>query len=766
MIFLFAADASPEHVIDGSRAESPIISTNSQLGDGNDKPSTDNAVLLVNNVAPMKLPIHFTDPPQSPVEQDLHTLSIDTICSASLKESVKPITDTVEEKQMPTIVPIVYPDSVFKVPTHPVSRRPLRNSYRTIPQAPLPQFHDPNKAHGSKRKSSDRHSRSKRRRIEPIQFVRATASSTIVRPHPNAESPIDMSFITSYFKVPDLIEPIDELVFDKLANGQDNSLVANCLRDLILSDDSDSEPEACDLIIDEGHTENSHVAELKIDNDQTVVPLIGGSPELCVPLVVEPLPAATVESHVSCNYSPTSPTRHTSTDEWHPMPVDIPTNIKFKPKSNFFHGLVRDYDIVKRNTILQTINNVETNIDGRQIGRVRRLVELYLTTDWTSTNLRICYVKLLKMCASHLRIIAAALIEIIEDNNEPIDTSRTPPAPAMSSCHQRIIVLVQKITEFAPGFGGLCIAQIERTLFHFKPKPNGMRSVIMNLVHFYLALTDIVDGDNGATSKARSFLYKSLYYMNRMAVPVIYATLLAYPDCLPRLHEAEEDGSPDDPHRLIAEGETDTLALTLLTIISNLPLYVPCETEAYQQDYRKRELSNLLRQFYNYSPNARMSYEEVVQYLMEKIRTGSLKNVAYSLILIAKRNGCEWATKHIINQHLLPMLRQSMIGTNASNDNDAQLIALLFAFSSIIKAQPVTDDISDCQQIFGSILSGIDRQPVQEAAVAALLRTARFSVANVYQRICRWSPSQAIDRKLYCMLQTFVHRKPLSFWEK
>lgn len=793
-MYLFLADIQSDDL------KLPTSPTNSQVNDSTNKSLIDSDAIINGNESNQHLKAKIFEQ-----QEDQHV------------QNSLPIEDQINVNEvppkLPQNVPIVYSDSVFKVPLIPIAKRPLKRVAAIAAPQPQQQLLTPKKQQHRKRISENRQNHSKRRRIEHIQFVRAAAKESSPpqqRMSINRSNSMDISFIKTYFKVPELIEPIDELVLD--INSDDDSsdkndenslekynyLMENCLEDLMLSD-SDSDMEDSNLIIDEGTAGKLSNKRLETIDEESIIeempellpiqppPLFDDTNSTPNNITVKQPPLAETIVCSSYSHSPASPTHSDSLNEWYAQPIEIPLNIKYKPKLNFFQELLRTYDISKRNAVLQA-TNIESNIDARLLGRIRRLIEIYLTSEWTLTNLKICYTKLMKICSGHYRIISMALIEIIEDTNDTIDERYTPSAPAMTANHQRVIVLVQKITETVSGFKQLCINQIEQTLFNFKHKFNSMIPALMNLAHFYLALNDIDDRncDNDdviRTSKARSFLYKSLYYLEFKAVPLIYVTLLAYPGCLPRLNatttttttgvrttNSEIDiDSLDDPHRFLTDDQYDPLTLTLHSIITNISLYIPFEKRLEYQYYRKSELFFLLKKYYNYSKTKRISHEEIVQYLIDKLLlndTMSMKNISYSLILIGKRNGCEWATKHIINQHLLPLLRNLIRHSMASNEMDKQIIQILFIFSSIIKAQPITDDISDYQQIFGTILNKIDRQPIQEAAVEALLRTSKFSVTNVYQRIYRWCPMYTISRKLYCMLQTFMHRKPLSFWEK
>lgn len=458
-----------------------------------------------------------------------------------------------------------------------------------------------------------------------------------------------------------------------------------------------------------------------------------------------------VEPQSDLNYSPKSPPHCdiSPDDEWTPKEILLTSIDQCSP--------IIDRLIKKSSVSPKQIPKIDFN-DTKLIGKIRRLCEIYLTSEWTAINLKICITKLLKI-TNESKLLGQSILELIEDTDEPVNLAFTPPAPALPVSHQRLIVLVQKLAEFVPKLPEICLQMLERSIFTFKSTEIS-REALVNYTHFFIGLSDTIESPR---QTIRLFIYKALYYMNHKAVPIIYTVLMAHPGVLPRFDPLSLDFNAE-----AILNQTDSLILSLQATLCDGRLYADRGISSVNamktaMEYKKKDLRYLLASYYNYS-NDLFGYEKIVNCLIARIRGNQLKNCAYALILIGKKCGADWATKNIIDLHLMPMLHEFLGTIELCSDHDQQLSTILFTISSIIKTKDLSTDVSQLHQICLQILNATKRQMVQEAAVAALLRTNRFGVVNIYQKLCKWSPTFRLSRQLYGMLVTFVERKNRQFW--
>lgn len=516
-------------------------------------------------------------------------------------------------------------------------------------------------------------------------------------------------------------------------------------------------------------------------------------------------PSAPLEEPIDFSYSPSSPPPSPEADEFDEPsePIFIPLNTIKPTVTPVIQQILRTAyrpDVLK---LLRKPNTISESTDPQRFDHLHRILVRYLRhAEFTAARVDACAQRLIRASNGSRRWLAMTLQEIVEDiADEPLDTTATPPSSALSESHQQLIVMVARLDEQLPGFRRYCQFLVEQTLFTFSAqKP--MAACIVSLVRYFVALDDLQH--RATKSRLRLFLFKCLYYYQHTATPMVYTVLCSTPQCLPAVPDARDAAVAVALERAVADGAADPIdadaivpaclsgdeatAWTVRAFAALDPLVQALHVVLANTNYndpktgcltlrgdlfRKGELLQMLRKQYRY-PAIRHTFEQLLANMMQRIRDGRLHNVANALILMGKRNGCSWTQRHMLDG-LQQLLRQLLAAkeentgdreSGADAADDERIECLLHTLGSLVKPFPVTEDVTDLQTLFGAAMVDSHSDRVQEAAVSALMQTARFGAINVYRMVANWKPTleHEISRKLWLQLQTFVHRKPRKFW--
>ncbi|XP_050096659.1 uncharacterized protein LOC126578284 [Anopheles aquasalis] len=391
------------------------------------------------------------------------------------------------------------------------------------------------------------------------------------------------------------------------------------------------------------------------------------------------------------------------------------------------------------------------------------------SSDWTEDTVRETSKVVLERCQD-ATLIAQSILDLIVSRGDIITNMNfTPPAPPLPATQQKLVLLVRWIGRELRTLDRVILQDLNRRVFTFKAESVHLAGLLA-LTYMYVALEDSRPVERRRINTARLYIFKCLYYFGFKCIPLIHAVLRAFPLALPRMGSANFDNS-------------DTLVNTIRTVLMNMKYGDETKTKGGTSAfYRKRDLFNLLSTHYGYQRGS-PSYDELLVNLMDKLRANRLRNVSYSLILVAKRNGFEWARKHIIQNRLYPLLNEYLrqfeqscrvvaeTSSAASSSMmaaglDDRIVACIFAVSSILKTQPSDEDVTGMMQIFTTIVQLAHRHPmIQEAAIAGLMRFSRFGHVGIYERLSMWYPTHQISDRLKLMLMTMVHRKDYIFWK-
>ncbi|XP_037030407.1 uncharacterized protein LOC119070240 isoform X1 [Bradysia coprophila] len=446
--------------------------------------------------------------------------------------------------------------------------------------------------------------------------------------------------------------------------------------------------------------------------------------------------------------SPASPPPSTTTS--YQAPIIIPTSPK-KLNSLVVEGILANFDKNKRTSLRQRKLKVPTVEEEQIITSTRSRIEQYVVAEWNGNEIDTCCKDLSTVRPS---VLSKCILEVVTNtNSEPLSKEFTPPAPSLPRTHQKIVVLIKRISRTVNGFEDLVLFQLEKTMFVLGDEQVTIAGGL-NLTHLFIGLTACADAESNGSCVL--FVYKCLYYFSIKAIPMIYSVLMAYPTILPKFDDGEKVAD-------FLRNTTNILQATFVIILINTNLSESNLIDS-GNSLRKRDLSTYLKTYYHY-PCMRPTIDDFVDILLDRLTNScNLGNIPYSLILIAKRNGTVWAD-HMVQRKLLPKLNQFLSTISDGTANDERIAVLVSAISSIIKTYPITKDISGYQQLFHKILDSTTRQTIQEEAVMALLRTSRFGMVDVYKQICDWRPQTAVRRQCYLMLNTFLYRQNLSYWQ-
>lgn len=558
--------------------------------------------------------------------------------------------------------------------------------------------------------------------------------------------------ILKYFKMPEFIQPIIDPDFIIEANEQ-FALVDECTP----NEDVDfgvplTEANYKITAVDELNEDvDFGVTSTETNNKITATDELKEKVDTGMTLPEFPLSECTTHDEFESPASP--PPFNDSTTSYRP-PSIIPLSPK-KLNSSVVKSILAEYDTNKRRNVSQRKYVTLTEEEERILAVTRNRIEKYITSEWTVNEIDACCNDL---CDTRPSILSKSIIEIIMNTKyENLSEECTPPAPALPKSHQKIIVIIKRISRHINNFEDLVLFQLEKVLFVLAGELVSINEA-MNLTHLFIGLSDSMDNQE-STWSCVLFIYKCLYYFSFKALPMVYTVLMAYPAILPKFQEGDDIAN-------FLMTTTNILQATFMIVLINTNLFESADAVLLSNGLKKKEFSSLLKKYYHF-PVMKPSTDEFVDYLIHRLSSNStnFQNISYSIILLAKRKGPVWADD-VIQRKLLPLLNDYLSTISDGKENDERITTLLSAISSIVKTYPVTKDISNYQQMFNTILNSTTRQTIQETAVMSLLRTSRFGMVDVYRRVCDWKPSFAVSRKCYSMLSTFLYRQHFGYWQQ
>ncbi|XP_039954975.1 little elongation complex subunit 1 [Bactrocera tryoni] len=312
--------------------------------------------------------------------------------------------------------------------------------------------------------------------------------------------------------------------------------------------------------------------------------------------------------------------------------------------------------------------------------------------------------------------------------------------PKYIGTHLRLILIVLRhLQQKRPEIIAAVLQKIENRLFSYLWNEKLSLNTILNLTQLYLIVIPL---HNAAHNPARLFIAKSLYYHNKRASPMIYEVLCWYPTTLPHRDESNYDKSD-----------------ALITVIQHLLMCTTYNMDT--KDLRHRELLSMLRFEYHFEP-FKPKAPEVLTNLVTKLKSGKLTNLMYAFAIFCKRN--LKLVDILLQQQLLPLAEEYYTRVQHTNEYDERIAVLMDCISAVVKPLPLTTDVSVYFSIFERFLCAVQRPVVQEAAVLAILRFQRFCQTRCFHALANFKPHYPLQMVTTNALKTFVHRKPLKYW--
>ncbi|XP_035918081.1 uncharacterized protein LOC118516356 [Anopheles stephensi] len=417
--------------------------------------------------------------------------------------------------------------------------------------------------------------------------------------------------------------------------------------------------------------------------------------------------------------------------------------------------------------------------DKQKLQQLSDILTRYLQCpDWTEQVVNETITAVLN-CTQDVHLMSAALLELVVSCGDiMVNVLCSPPAPPLPLVQQKLILIVRHLGYGLEALEQVLLRDLDRRMFQLKGDPLPLTGLIA-LTFLYIGLEDSKPSETPWKREysVRLYMFKCLYYFGYKGLPLVYYLLRAFPFALPKKGSAHYDNS-------------DAMIATLRTILMNVNYAENIPGSPESALFRKRELLWLLRNTYGYQQGS-PTYDELVVNLVEKIRANKLRNVAHALILVAKRNGFDWARLHIIQKRIYPLLndylkqfellratgagssmvgaRDTATGGGVGGDRtlDERIVACIFTIASIMKTQPSNEDASRVMQIFTTIVQLAEgNRAIQEEAIAGLIKFSRFGFVDIFQRLSSWNPDYPISDRIKLMLTTMVHRKPPHFWKQ
>ncbi|XP_053662839.1 uncharacterized protein LOC128711971 [Anopheles marshallii] len=420
--------------------------------------------------------------------------------------------------------------------------------------------------------------------------------------------------------------------------------------------------------------------------------------------------------------------------------------------------------------------------EQRVVKQLGEILSNYLQRpDWTETAVNETITAMLN-CTQDVRLMTLALLDmVISCADITVNVLCSPPAPPLPLVQQKLILIVRHLGYGLEALEQVLIRELDRRMFQLKGETLPLTALIA-LTLLYIGLEDSKPSEFPWKREynVRLYIFKCLYYFGFKGLPLVYYLLRAFPFALPKKGSPHYDNS-------------DAMIATIRTILMNASYSDTCVGSSESALFRKRELLWLLKNTYGYQQGS-PTYGELVANLVEKIRANKLRNVAHSLILVAKRNGFDWARLHIIQKRIYPLLNEylkqfelmrtspttattgcpsSMSPTASGNSSEAmgslddRIVTCIFTIASIMKTQPSHEDASRVMQIFTTIVQLAEgNRAIQEEAIAGLIKFSRFGFVDVFQRLSSWNPGYTISDRMKLMLMTMVYRKPPLFWKQ
>lgn len=334
------------------------------------------------------------------------------------------------------------------------------------------------------------------------------------------------------------------------------------------------------------------------------------------------------------------------------------------------------------------------------------------------------------------RLLARCVVNLIIElskNNEPTDNTYTPPAPILTKSQQRIISLLVSLDKFKPNV----IIEIFNVISYHLMRPNFFPELeeAEALSRIFVSLARLKKD----RERVRIFICDALYSLQRKALIVIHAVISNWCEVLP----------------MYDENQLLYLPMCIVHVI-RAHKYVPNESPKIGQ------LKRLLKGLYNYPEDQPLSKTHIKKLLAGLVNDKPDQSIMTAIILIAKKEGCEWTYKNIINGGLLKII--------IDNKDNSCIYDALRLLGFLLRVFPIADEDGSVRKTVEQLSAILDQgsasNDVEEGVVSALISLARQRFEDVAQSVLAWKPKRNLSSKLQQQLTSFFNTKPPTVWYK
>ncbi|KAM7343320.1 uncharacterized protein Ice1 [Cochliomyia hominivorax] len=460
------------------------------------------------------------------------------------------------------------------------------------------------------------------------------------------------------------------------------------------------------------------------------------------------------------NDSPQSPPSATTTDsetDSHAVVIPAERLPQFMPKQNnitIFDNLINSYRYENQKHVMGALNTKERLRQDNILTQLNKHLTLFCYTemeldgDCTSTRL---INKLLSICSDY-DLIEKSIIAITqnaEGSNFPIKDlpsiiQEMPPRHLAKSL-QRLFPLLRNIVTKNSNFCLGLMDKIESLLFNSKQMESLSLQANLNLTQLYLMASKIQESIQMSKHPARLFIAKCLYFYLQKSSIMIHEVLMWYPTVLPYREDKTYDRSD-----------------ALISVLQQILMSTKYDME--NAELFGKPLLSKLRYEYHFEP-FKPQLEEVIAVLVEKLKNSKFYNISLAFGLMCKRTGILRTQTIVLSQHLLPLANEYYSLALKTEEYDKRVAVLLEIISMIVKPFPIETNMQIYFKEFARFLNTFERRPViQEAALCSILRLQRFDMVYCYKLLCHFKPTFVLNSHTQAMLNTFLYRRPLTFW--
>lgn len=461
-------------------------------------------------------------------------------------------------------------------------------------------------------------------------------------------------------------------------------------------------------------------------------------------------------------------------------PTEIPSESFMSQRrtaSNFDSVLEFNPDMRMNLVTWQQRRCITSKLRDKKLCKTRKSIEAYLNAEWTDVNLETCLNAIDK---AEDVVLLEAVFETIEDNKwqKDINTEFTPPAPPLPRYQQKLVLLIQKLSEKNPKLPHKLIEDLEEKLFRLENSALELND-LRNISYYYSALMELFfDGDH---TTVFYFIVKCIYFFGYKAVPMIFVLVKAFPQALPKKSQLLKKCSKEIDWENMTGLELskvrldlewmDALDMTVMHLVTNAQQFRRKGQDS--SAVKDHELFSFIPKFYGF-PLSFITGDKLMQILMKRLVDGQLENLTMSLILLARRSSPDFTLKTMVKENLMPMLNKLIAELVKTEESASQVlveqICVLIESISAATKTFIEEKEKSFKEFFPTILSILSRvknEMVQEHCIKAILRLQRFidnqkEIHGIIQHHQENSSMRASDGLRFA-IQTFIHRKNKKF---